>query len=328
MIDKVQISQLINDLENDSIALSQGLLRCKRIYTALNHSKLKEFVEKELEGNFTPEDIPKYRRKYAEPVGVFQNRFNGAVNNVTLNFDRLIKETNLPKEDIYIKDLAHSVPEMEDFIKKADTTELMIEFTQSQLDIARRYLDDDYKQGWYLIQGVFKFSYSTFGQIISITKSRLIELLIEIENGIHQDSNIEKESFFENGKAFEALMALAKLTQKATKSITLIDGYVDNNTLNFFSNKKPHIRVNILTNKKCYTPNLMLFADAFNLQYQNLEIRKSNNFHDRFLIIDDNKIYHIGASLKDAGKKTFMFTEIEESIIKDSILEKFKSEWN
>lgn len=327
MVNKDFITDLIADLENNSISLSQGLLKCKRIYTSLNHKTLKEFVEREIEGSFVSENIPEYRKRYAEPVGVFRNRFNGAVNNVTLNFDQLIKRTNLTKEDIYIKDLNHSIPEMEDFIKRAETNELMIEFTQPQLDIARRYLDEDYKQGWYLVQGMFKFSFSTFGQIIAITKSRLIELLLEIENGFQKDSNAQNESFFENGKEFEALIALEKITQNATKSIILIDGYVDNNTLKFFSNKKQHIKIQVLTNKNCYTPSLLLFVDAFNRQYQNLEIRKSNNFHDRFLIIDEKKIYHIGASLKDAGKKTFMFTEIEVSTIKDSILDKFKLEW-
>ncbi len=69
-------------------------------------------------------------------------------------------------------------------------------------------------------------------------------------------------------------------------------------------------------------------VELYNRQYENLEVKYSDNYHDRFLIIDDKDFYHIGASIKDAGNKAFMYSKIDDEDIKNLIRTKFEKEWN
>lgn len=134
--------------------------------------------------------------------------------------------------------------------------------------------------------------------------------------------------FFAEGKYFDAFTAIRECVKVAKKSIVLIDGYVDDSTLSFFPAKEPSIPLKILTKAKYFNDaTLQRAAELYNRQYGNLIIKKSENYHDRFLIIDDSDFYHIGASIKDAGNKIFMFTRIEDEDIKESVRSKFKTEW-
>lgn len=119
-----------------------------------------------------------------------------------------------------------------------------------------------------------------------------------------------QQKIFFDGQIYDAFSLLVSLIQKAEREIALIDGYVDVNTLNLLAKKQPNVRV------KCYT-----YASArltnqdvaqFNAQYPALEVTRTQVFHDRFLILDGTTAYHIGASLKDAGKKCFGITLLEE----------------
>lgn len=91
----------------------------------------------------------------------------------------------------------------------------------------------------------------------------------------------------------------------------LIDNYVDDTTLTIFS-KIPNIKVTIYTN--AISKQLTLDLEKYNNQYNNVTIKTFKNSHDRFLIIDDKKIYHLGASLKDLGKKWFAFSSMDISL--------------
>lgn len=107
-----------------------------------------------------------------------------------------------------------------------------------------------------------------------------------------------------------------KLVGSAEKSIILIDNYVDVGTLNILAKKKGNVNVYIYTMRKTK----LTAADVknFNRQYPKLEVKYTEAFHDRFLIVDDGQAYHIGASLKDAGKKCFTINRLEDAdIIKD-----------
>ena len=72
---------------------------------------------------------------------------------------------------------------------------------------------------------------------------------------------------------------------------------------------------------------MTVFIEAFNKQHQNLEVKSTSAFHDRFIILDKTNFYHFGASLKDAGHKGFMFSKIEENFIKNILLENIEIEW-
>lgn len=133
----------------------------------------------------------------------------------------------------------------------------------------------------------------------------------------HQESN---QKIFFDGQIFDAFSLLAEIVSQANKSIILIDGYVDIGTLNILSKKKKAVDVCIYTfsNTKLSAQDIT----NFNAQYPKLEVRYTRAFHDRFLILDNTKAYHIGASLKDAGKKCFGINKIEDSGVIRDILQR------
>ena len=100
---------------------------------------------------------------------------------------------------------------------------------------------------------------------------------------------------------------------KAQKEIILIDNYIDLSVLDRLSQKNTGVKVTIYTKKD--TPIKKLDIDKFNTQYPTLLIKHTSTMHDRFLILDNTEIYHIGASIKDLGKKCFGFTQMEDAVI-------------
>ena len=113
--------------------------------------------------------------------------------------------------------------------------------------------------------------------------------------------------FFE-GQIFDAYIFASDLIKSAKKSIVLIDNYIDETVLLLLSKRQPKVHVKIYT--KQISPQLRLDLTKHNLQYEPVNIKESNTFHDRFLLIDDT-VYHIGASLKDLGKKLFAFSKMK-----------------
>ena len=132
---------------------------------------------------------------------------------------------------------------------------------------------------------------------------------------ISEHEEASQKIFFE-GQIYDAFSLLAELVSKAESEIILIDNYVDIGTLNILAKKKENVLVQIYTVKET---NLSAEdVNNFNLQYPSLNINHTSEFHDRFLIIDENLAYHIGASLKDAGKKCFAINRIEDrTIVRD-----------
>ena len=136
------------------------------------------------------------------------------------------------------------------------------------------------------------------------------------------EHNEPKQKVFFNGQIYDAFSILISLIKKAKKEIVLIDGYVDVATLGLLAQKKKNVAVTIYTFTKT-----KLTADAvseFNEQYPTLAIKHDNSFHDRLLILDKKTAYLVGASLKDAGKKTFAISLIEDREIIKGILKRLK----
>ena len=117
-----------------------------------------------------------------------------------------------------------------------------------------------------------------------------------------------KEGIFYDGQIFDAYVFVSDLIKSAKKSIVLIDNYIDENSLLLLSKRLSKISAKIYT--KQITPQLQLDLTKHNAQYEPVTIYESDSFHDRFLLIDDT-VYHIGASLKDLGKKLFAFSKME-----------------
>ena len=134
---------------------------------------------------------------------------------------------------------------------------------------------------------------------------------------IHAHTESSQKMFF-NGQIYDAFSLLAGLIQKATKDIILIDSYVDIGTLNLLAKKQANVAVEIHT----FSNTRLTAADVatFNRQYPTLTIKHTNAFHDRFLILDQQKAYHIGASLKDAGKKCFAITLLQDDALLQELL--------
>lgn len=127
----------------------------------------------------------------------------------------------------------------------------------------------------------------------------------------------DKQGIFFQGQIFDAYSFFQKLIQKAQKEIILIDGYVDLSVLDRFSKKNPGVKVDIYTlqNPKMKNPLTQIDIQTFNSQYPTLTVNYTNKMHDRFLIIDNKELYHIGASLKDLGKTCFGFDILDTSLI-------------
>ena len=127
------------------------------------------------------------------------------------------------------------------------------------------------------------------------------------------------EGIFFDGQIFDAYKFATDLIRSARKSLLLIDNYVDESVLLMLSKRNPGVSATIYTQK--ITAQLQLDLDKHNDQYPPINIRTYRNSHDRFLIVDDNEVYHIGASLKDLGKKMFAFSklEIDPGLITDKL---------
>jgi hypothetical protein len=135
-----------------------------------------------------------------------------------------------------------------------------------------------------------------------------------------KDIKPDKGIFFE-GQIFDAYKFVSDLIRSAKKSITLIDNYVDDSVLTLFSKRDKSVDVVIYTNN--FSKQLKLDLDRYNSQYTPIQVKEFKHSHDRFMIIDEKEVYHIGASLKDLGKKWFAFSHFDKSAFK--LLERLRS---
>lgn len=145
------------------------------------------------------------------------------------------------------------------------------------------------------------------------------EKLEQIFDYISEHEESSQKIFFD-GQIYDAFSLIVALIQKADKEIILIDGYVDIGTLNLLSKKNKDVSVTIYTQKN--TRLTKADIDSFNAQYPPLAVEYTNAFHDRFLILDRKIAYHIGASLKDAGKKSFGISLIQDPGIVKELLQR------
>ena len=144
---------------------------------------------------------------------------------------------------------------------------------------------------------------------VEILKNRVDEIDLQINTHI-----IPTQGVFFNGQVFDAYELASKIIRTAKRSIVLIDNYIDENTLTHLAKKQQGVKVLLLT--KTISKQLSLDVQKADAQYGDFEVKQLTLSHDRFLIIDGGKdVYHIGASLKDLGKKWFAFSKLN----KDSV---------
>ena len=145
--------------------------------------------------------------------------------------------------------------------------------------------------------------------------------LEEVFNYIATNTEVKQNIFFD-GQIYDAFSFIVGLIQKAKKEIILIDNYVDVHTLNILCKKNKSVDIIIATSGKGNLSTKDI--NKFNAQYPKLSVKITTDFHDRFLIIDKAEVYHIGASIKDAGKKSFGITKIEDKDLIKNLINKVR----
>lgn len=134
-------------------------------------------------------------------------------------------------------------------------------------------------------------------------KNKISEIDFQIKTNLPPN-----EGIFFDGQIFDAWSFVSNLVKSAKKSIILIDNYIDNSVLLLFAKRDIGVKATIFTSR--ISQQMQTDIEKYNAQYEKIEVRFFSKSHDRFLIIDRETVYHIGASLKDLGKKWFAFSKI------------------
>ena len=145
---------------------------------------------------------------------------------------------------------------------------------------------------------------------VKVLKNKVNEIDLQINTHL-----IPTQGVFFEGQVFDAYELTSKIIRSARQSIVLIDNYIDENTLTHLAKKKKGVKASILT--KNIDNQLSLDIKRANTQYGDFEAKQFTQSHDRFLIIDNRDVYHLGASLKDLGKKWFAFSKMDKNSVKE-----------
>jgi hypothetical protein len=153
----------------------------------------------------------------------------------------------------------------------------------------------------YLLKG-----YALQNRVETIEK-KLYEHQNKIEQLLNTNLPLQQGIFFD-GQLFDAYVFVSDLVKSAQKTIVLIDNYVDETVLVLLSKRKPNVKATVYTEK--ITPQFQQDINKYNAQYEPVSVVIEKKSHDRFLIIDETQVYHIGASIKDLGKRWFAFSKL------------------
>lgn len=163
-----------------------------------------------------------------------------------------------------------------------------------------------YIQSGYAINGdkITNERFVSLESEVATLKSQMGELKVLIKD----DTLKPKEGIFFDGQIYDAYAFINDLLKSAKSEVVLIDNYIDDSVFTLFS-KYTNLKIKIYT--QTITKQLSLDYQKYQTQYQNIDLTEFKNAHDRFIILDGIEIYHIGASLKDLGKKWFAFSKFE-----------------
>ena len=165
------------------------------------------------------------------------------------------------------------------------------------------------------------------GYALNNRMNRLEDNVEDLRNKVNEiDLQIKTHSLptqgvFFDGQVFDAYELASKIIRSAKQNIVLIDNYIDENTLTHLTKKQEGVKVLLLSNSS--GKQLALDIQKVNQQYGGFELKAFSNSHDRFLIIDNKEVYHMGASLKDLGKRWFAFSLMEAQSV-ESIMNRIK----
>ena len=139
----------------------------------------------------------------------------------------------------------------------------------------------------------------------------------QVFDQLQHEENIKQKIFFE-GQIYDAYSLIIDIIKKANKKILIIDNYIDDSVLKMLTKKNKNVEVVLLTSDKSNIEKIDI--QKFNKEYPILKVAKTNKFHDRFIVIDNKEMYHLGASIKDLGKKCFGINRIEDLDIIEKVI--------
>lgn len=177
-----------------------------------------------------------------------------------------------------------------------------IHFRQWATKILKQYISNGYAIN------SEKITHQRFKELeddVTTLKLEMSDMKSKVKNDILEYNS----GIFYDGQTFDAYVFVSDIIKRAKSSIVLIDNFVDETVLMLLSKRAPTCKATIYT--KTISKQLQLDLKKHNEQYLHVEIKKFNASHDRFLIIDEKEVYHIGASLKDLGKKWFGFSKMD-----------------
>lgn len=260
------------------------------------------------------ESIKMEVRMENETVWLTQNQmaelFQSTKQNISLHTNNIFKEKELNMDSV-VKESLTTASDGKRYRTKYYNLDVIISVgyrVKSQRGTqfrqwANRVLKDYLLKGYAINQRIYQIDSK-----LTAHDRQLEELTSKVDFFV-RTSLPPVEGIFFDGQIFDAYVFSAQLVKSARSSLLLIDNYVDESVLLLFSKRTPGVIATIYT--KQITPQLQLDLTRYNSQYPQVDIRTCQQAHDRFLIIDNTEVYHIGASLKDLGKKLFAFSKME-----------------
>jgi hypothetical protein len=252
--------------------------------------------------------------------------FNQTKQNISLHIQNCFKEKELEKNSTVKESLIVQLEGNRNVKRK-------IEFYNLDIIISVGYRVKSIQGTQFRIwaNSVLK-SYLLKGFAVNNRINRLEDHLVDLTKKVNQidlqisTKLIPTQGVYMDGQVFDAYELTSRIIRSAKKRIVLIDNFIDEQTFTQLSKKQPDVQVSILTKTAIAGENnsskqVALDLKKANEQYGNFEVIPFSKSHDRFLIIDLSEVYHLGASLKDLGKKWFAFTKLHEDSVRDLLSE-------
>ncbi len=320
------LEKLIDDLIHKRIALTTGFALAKKLNNQFKDESLTTFINNESVGYYeiSIENYPLYRIKPTKKMFVIANPMNGVQQTINLDIPFFTKLPNGKKTEL--KYIAQSVSEIEFLIKDVKNKNLVIDFSGRQIAYSNRFFQDNFShEGWGVIKGTFEFTRAQFEGIYQSILDRLIEELMRIQS-IYPAIN-PTSKLYSKGSYFDSTLEVSKILKSAAAELIIIDNYIDENVLNLLTDVKQTVKIKFLTNESKIKKSFSTHFQAYDKQFNNLEIKYTSNFHDRFIIVDKCYYYQCGASLKDLGNRVFMFVKIEQPSTQSDLINQFNIAW-
>ncbi|WP_310441307.1 RhuM family protein [Sulfurimonas sp.] len=270
----------------------------------LNKSDMVIYNDGELELNIsvTEDTLWLTQKQIAELFGVTKQ-------NISLHINRIFKDEELDENSV-VKFFLTTAQDGKSYNTKHYNLDMIIsigyrvnsitatKFRQWATSVLKNYITDGYAIN---SDKITNERFVSLEKEVFVLKSQMGEMKALIKNDIKPSKGI-----FFDGQTYDAYIFVNDLLKSAKSEVLLIDNYIDDTVFTLFS-KYLNLKIKIYT--QTISKQLKLDYQKYQAQYKNIELKEFKNAHDRFLIIDQKEMYHIGASLKDLGKKWFAFSK-------------------